>query len=217
MILRLYKPCKANRSGASFSTCAVCLERDASYQLALQMHRPLALLVFVLATYACVQAQPRAHVNHPTTLLGTDTESDRLVAARAIAVLKRLDADVFVYRSLREFEENRKLARVSFEIFDAHLREATAEVESVLPSLRDARLKTAIRNAFDSYRDGAYWWQKIYSPSVVHVSALTSTDSRPTSTETFLQSNIPYTVAIHWRQANKYLQRAERQAAKLSD
>lgn len=181
------------------------------------MHRPLALLVFVLAAYTCVQAQSLAHVNDQTTLLGNGAGNDRLVAARAIAALSRLDADVFVYRSLGEFEENRKLARVSFEVFDAHLREVTAEVESVLPSLQDARLKTAIRNALDSYRDGAFWWQKIYSPRVVQVSALTSTDSRPTSTETYFQSNIPYTVAIHWRQANKYLHRAERRAAVLSD
>jgi hypothetical protein len=168
------------------------------------MHRLLTLLVLILAAYTSAQAQPRP-------LAASETSNDRIVAARAITALSQLDHDVIVYRSLGEFEEGRKLASVSLTTFQTHLREATAEVESVLPRLNDARLKTAISNALASYRDGAYWWEKIYQPRVIHVSEFRSNETDVTPSASFFHANLPYTVAIHWRQANKHLQRAVRQ------
>jgi hypothetical protein len=167
------------------------------------MHRLLAFLVFIFATCTCAQAQR-------TQPLVATNDDDRVVAARAITALSQLDNDVIVYRSLGEFEEGRKLASVSLATFRTHLREATDEVESVLPRLTDARLKTAISNALASYRDGSYWWEKIYQPRVIHVSEFRSNDTEVTPTASFFRSNLPYTVAIHWRQANKQLQRAVR-------
>jgi hypothetical protein len=79
----------------------------------------------------------------------------------------------------------------------------------MLSRLSQSRLKTEISNALDSYRDGAFWWQKIDQPRVVHVSALTATDFNRTPSDTAFLSTVPYTVAIHWRQADRYLKRAE--------
>lgn len=137
------------------------------------------------------------------------TEEDTL-AARSISAVKRLEKDVLVYRSLGEFEANGKLARVSFEAFTDNLNKVTAEVEPMLRRLPQGKLKTEISNALDSYRDGAFWWQKINQPRVVHVSALAATDLDRTPSDTAFLSTVPYTVAIHWRQAGRYLKRAER-------
>ena len=167
------------------------------------MPRRLTFLFFILAACTCAQAQ------RTTPLVGAN-ENDRVVAARAINTLSQLDHDVIVYRSLGEFEEGRRLASVPLATFQAHLREATTEVESVLPRLNDARLKTAISNALASYRDGAYWWEKIYQPRVIHVSDFRSNETAVTPSASFFHANLPYTVAIHWRQANKHLQRAVR-------
>lgn len=136
-------------------------------------------------------------------------DKDQLSAVRAIAALNRLDRDVLVYRSRGDFEESGELARVSFETFRSDLREVTAEVEPILSRLPQSKLKTEITNALDSYRDGAWWWQKIDRPRVVHVSTLAFSESTRTSSETAFLANVPYTVAIHWRQAGKYLKRAE--------
>ena len=157
----------------------------------------------MLAACTCAQAQR-------TQPLLTANENDRVVAGRAITALSQLDRDVIVYRSLGEFEARRKLASVPLATFQAHLREATTEVESVLPRLNDAPLKMAIRNALASYRDGAYWWEKIYQPRVIHVSEFRSTEADATPSSSFFHANLPYTVAIHWRKANKHLQRAVR-------
>ena len=167
------------------------------------MFRALALLSVLLVAYMCAQAQSA----RPVT---ATTDNDRIIATRAITALSQLDNDVIVYRSLGEFEERGKLASVSLGTFQEHLREATHEVESILPRLNDARLKTAISNALASYRDGAYWWEKIYQPRVIHVSEFRSNDNDVTPSASFFRANLPYTVAIHWRQANKHLQRAVR-------
>jgi hypothetical protein len=175
----------------------------------------LVTALFLIPTAAYAQTVARVKLSEAenrTTELRTE-DKDQILAARAIAALKHLDRDVLVYRSLGEFEESGKLARVSCETFRNDLGGVTAEVEPLLSRLPTSRLKTEIRNALDSYRDGAFWWQKmdhqIDQPRVVHVSVLAFSESTRTSSDTALLANIPYTVAIHWRQAEKYLKRAE--------
>lgn len=198
MILRLYKPCNEKELGNAIRAT----EAFSSRKL---MLRQLTLLALFLVSFTCAQAQR-------TQPLVTINDNDNVIADRAIAALSQLDRDVVVYRSLGEFEDGRKLARVSLATFQAHLRTATNEVEFVLPRLNDARLKTAIGNALASYRDGAYWWEKIYQPRVIHVSEFRSNDNDVTPSAAFFHANLPFTVAIHWRQANKHLQRAVRHA-----
>lgn len=176
------------------------------------MKQTFFVLTLLLGISAGAHAQTAARLN---SSLVEDSTGDRLLAERAISVLKKLDQDVIVYRSLGEFEEGGKLARVSIETFKTDLNEAGAEVNAITARVQDSRLQTEIRNVFASFRDGAFWWQKVYQPRVINVSSLTS-DRTQTSTDAFLQANTPYTVAIYWRQASRYLQRAERRAASLS-
>lgn len=178
--------------------------------------RTLVVALFLIPTAGYGQSVARVNLNkaetylsEPTTEVSND-RSERFVAATAIRALKRLDNDVLVYRSLGDFEDEGKLARVPFEAFKNDLREVTAEVESQLSRLPQSRLKGELSNALDSYRDGAFWWEKIYQPRVVHVSALNYNQTNRPPSETAFLATVPYTVAIHWRQAAKYLKRAEK-------
>ncbi|GEM_PF-738174 len=170
----------------------------------------LIALLFLVPTAARSQTVARVKLSAAENITKLKTE-DRGTnpAACAIDALKRLEKDVLVYRSLGEFEENGKLVRVSFDRFKNDLREVTAEVEPLLSRLPQSKLKSDLSNALDSYRDGAWWWQKIDQPRVVHVSALAFAEATRTSSDAALLANVPYTVAIHWRQADKYLKRAE--------
>lgn len=169
----------------------------------------LALIIlFFGSTVAYGQSVARLDKS-PNLTAETEIRYDQLLAARAINALKRLDKDVIVYRSLGNFEAEGKLARVSFETFANDLQAVTTEVEPMLSRMPPGRLKTGLTNALDSYHDGAFWWQKICQPRVVHVSALTSTETSRTSSDSAFLATVPYTVAIHWRQANRYLTRAE--------
>ena len=200
----LAAPILRNQARHSHCTYAIVMSMNLS---------SLALItaLFLIPTAALGQTVARLKLSEgrsPVSELRT-ADKDQILAARAIAALKRLDKDVLVYRSLGDFEENGKLARVSFEAFRNDLGGVTAEVEPLLSRLPQSRMKTEMRNALDSYRDGAFWWQKIDRPGVVHVSALAFSENTRTSSDTALLATVPYTVAIHWRQAEKYLKRAE--------
>ena len=207
--------CESHESGSG--TIIALSRRAKEFQEHKQMN---AFLVLVILLFVCAAAygQSVARANRPGTMdtliaeskIETKATDEYTLAARSINALKRLDNEVLVYRSLGEFEANGKLARVSFAAFTDELGKVTAEVEPILSRLPQSRLKTEISNALDSYRDGAFWWQKIDQPRVVHVSALTATDTGRAPSDTVFQSTIPYTVAIHWRQAGRYLKSAEK-------
>ena len=170
----------------------------------------LVLVISLMAVPMALHGQSVARANgtlNPTSeVLAND---DRLLAARAIIAMKRLENDVIVYRSLSDFEESGKLARVSFQTFQNDLREVAAEVTAILPRLPQGRLKTALSNALDAYHDGAFWWRKIYQPRVVHISDLNYNETSRTPLDLAFQATVPYTVTIHWRQGAKYVRRAE--------
>ena len=178
---------------------------------------PLTLLLVLFLGSAAAYGQSVARLELPSaaatsTKSITEVSDERILTARAIAALKRLEGDVLIYRSLGDFEENGKLASVPFDTFEnfkKDLQEVTAQVEPVLARLPESRLKIQIANALESYRDGSFWWQKIDQPRVVHVSALRA-ETTSTSSDAAFSSTVPYTVAIHWRQAHRYLSQAEK-------
>ncbi len=172
------------------------------------MLRPSLALLILCFCCALAHGQSFARRDRATDQVTDEATADQVVAAQAILLLKRLDDDVIVYRSLGEFEEGRQLARVPFATFKRNLIEVGAEAEELASRLPPGRLKSEIRNALASYRDGAYWWERADQPRVVHASELRSTDNTVTPSALFFRANLPYTVAIHWRQANKHLQRA---------
>ena len=161
---------------------------------------------------ASARAQSVARLHHATRVVASNDEMN----TKAIAALKRLENQVIVYRSLGDFEEDGRLARVPLQTFEKELLDVTLELQPIVSEMPSSKLRSEIVNALASYRDGAFWWRKIDRPRVVNVSALSySEPNRTPSDEAFL-SSIPYTVAIHWRQAARYLDRAEALVGKQS-
>jgi hypothetical protein len=130
--------------------------------------------------------------------------------ARALAALQRLDSQVIVYRSLADFEDGRKLARVSLRAFEREFMEVSAEVQPLLSEMPAGKLKLQLANALDSFRDGVFWWRQIDQPRVVSVSALAASAGTRSPADAAFVSTRPYTVAIHWRQAHAYLNQSEK-------
>jgi hypothetical protein len=141
--------------------------------------------------------------------IGATQQNDIVLANRAIAALNQLQAKVIVYRSLQDFEADSRLGRVSLDTFKADLHSVSTELEPILTQLSDRRLRTHLTNALYSFRDGAFWWEKVVQPHVVKITELTSGSRSATRAETFFIATVPYTVAIHWRQAAKFLLKAE--------
>lgn len=168
------------------------------------MSSGLLVQLFLLVAFAATTApaQSLVRMNRP----GFDKAQNEV---RALAALKRLETNVMVYRSLGQFEADGRLARVTLQTFETELAKVNTELGSLLTQVPAGKFRTEIINAFDSYRDGVFWWRQVDQPRVVHVSALTSEPNRSLADTTYL-STISYTVAIHWRQAQKYLNQAEK-------
>ena len=189
-------------------------------QISLQT-RILPTLIFVAlwtaATSVHAQARDlRLESDDPTSkapivdgLIGAPQQNEIVLANRAIAALKQLQAEVIVYRSLQDFEANSRLGRVSFNTFKADLDSVDTELEPILVRLSDLRLRAHLTNALDSFRDGAFWWGKVVQPRVVTTRTAGLMPGSVTPSETFFIATVPYTVAIHWRQAAKFLLKAE--------
>jgi hypothetical protein len=164
----------------------------------------LALLIFC-SSCALAHAQSLAHHDRANSQIIEDATADQVVGARAILLLKRLDDDVIVYESWEDFAASANLARVPFESFQRDLIEIIPELQKLVSSLPPTPLRADLIKAFVAYRDGADWWQKISEPRVVKISELKSVRRDSTSDASFV-AGIPYTVAIHWRQAHNHLQ-----------
>ena len=169
------------------------------------MLRPSLALLILCLICAVAHGQSLARQNRDNAKVIEDATADQVVAAQAILLLKRLDDDVIFYNSLREFEESRQLARVSFETFQQDLNEVRPEVEDLVARLPNGRLKTELSKALVSYLDGAYWWERVLQRRTIKLSDLRSGETDATSDSLF-RANLLYTVIVHWRQANQHLQ-----------
>lgn len=172
----------------------------------------LALLTSLVFAPMAAYAQSVARLKQVSTqppVMETEVPDEVTLAARTLVALRRLEKDVMVYRSLGEFQANGKLARVSYQAFRKDLHEVTSEVAPLLARLPKGKLRSELDNALASYRDGEFWWQKVDQPRVVNISALATPANSFTETDTAFADTVPYTVTIHWRQANRYLRRAQ--------
>ncbi|HEV8588927.1 MAG TPA: hypothetical protein VGQ72_08620 [Pyrinomonadaceae bacterium] len=181
----------------------------------------LSTLIFVASSIAAtsLHAQTRNHrlgsddlatkgliVDGP---MGATQQNDIVLASRAITALKQLQAKIIVYRSLHDFEADSRLGHVSLDTFKAHLHTVSIELEPIIAQLSDPRLRAHLTNALYSFRDGAFWWEKVVQPRVVTTRTVELTLRSVTPAETFFITTVPYTVAIYWRQAAKFLLQAE--------
>jgi hypothetical protein len=166
----------------------------------------LALSTFsLLLISSAAYSQPLANLNRPA-----DETKSRDTNVKAIAALKRLDKAVVVYRSRGDFEDEQRLARVSLRTFEQELREVTTELQPLLNEMPAGELKSRLTNAFDSFRDGVFWWRQIDQPRVVSISALAGSAGTRSPADAVFISTMPYTVAIHWRQAHAYINQSEK-------
>ena len=164
----------------------------------------LATSILILVLGAAAQAQSVARVNPAGSVAAAHNNEQR-----ALEQLRRLEMDTIVYRSLGEFEANSRLAVVPLTTFENELREVTDSLREILARLPAGGFKNKLTNSLQTYQDGLYWWRKIDHPRVVTVSALAHEPASVAPSDAAFMATIPYTVAIHWRQARNYLKQAE--------
>ena len=183
-----------------------------------QPFRFLVLFIFALLlgqNLATAQTEQGPRKNDDLRLTPTvgAVEADRILVNRIIRSLHKLRTDVIVHRSLDHFERDGRVAHVAFETFARKLEEVTTEIAPLLSKVSASRLRISLINTLESYRDGAFWWSKLDQQKVVNIRNVQNAFTTTAPPERFFDSTIPYTVAIHWRLADKYLTKAEKLAA----
>ncbi len=174
----------------------------------------LTLATSLVLVFLSVAAQGQSAARSNSTLRTSAGDDD---ASRAVQQLKHLQKSVIVYKSLGEFEENGKLANVSRETFETELAAVTPQLQDIIARMPTGKLKSQLTNALASYRDGAFWWAKIDQRRVISAASLAFEQKEVSPSDASFASTIPYTVAIHWRQAARYLAQAERNLARASN
>jgi len=169
----------------------------------------VSIALLFLTSVALAQFKPPSPARDLLNRSNNSADEASDVAIRTIEALKRLEKLVPVYTSRGAFEENTRLSSVPFEVFQKEFESVLEEIEPLLCRLPQNTLKTQIVNALYSYRDGAFWWSKVQQPRVINASSFVSLQANHIARDAAFASTIPYTVAIHWRQARKYLRNAE--------
>lgn len=187
----------------------------------LKTHRHLSVRLLLFA-FALLTAQHSMHAQTANTIVASTNlrsaarRDDSILAQRAVASLEQLKAAVVVYSSYDTFESDGTLARVPLQTFADKLNQVTAEVESIISQLSDAKLRSQLSNSLYSYRDGVFWWAKLDQQKVVKIADLRAGFTTIAPAERFFTSTVPYRVVLHWRQANKYLLRAQKLMAEAN-
>jgi hypothetical protein len=137
-----------------------------------------------------------------------ERQNDLALAERALAALKTLESDICAYSSLAEFEEQKALAKVSFERLSQEVSEVLRAVDVILQSLPRSSLFYPLYHARNSYNDGVFWWQKTFRQEslVVNANSFNETGEKLFSLDLNVSN---YTVVINWRKAIRQTRQAE--------
>jgi hypothetical protein len=137
-----------------------------------------------------------------------ERRNDLRLAEEAVKALKSLESEVSDYSSLAEFEEHRRLARVSFERLSEDVSEMQRRVDSVLASLPRSPLFYPLYHARNAYVDGLFWWQKTYRQKQMVVNANSFTEPDEMKSSNLDSDAVNYTVVINWRKAIRHTHEA---------
>lgn len=134
---------------------------------------------------------------------------DLALARRAVAALRKLEGGVRAHPTLAEFEERGEVAGVPFAQLCESVSEALRSVDPLLASLPRGRVRLALQNARNSYRDGLFWWRHTHPRDAHTVAADAPAESDPLEVARLDPAAARYTIVINWRSALKYTAQAE--------
>jgi hypothetical protein len=94
---------------------------------------------------------------------------DAVLARQALVALDELEKVTNAPATLADFETERQIGKVSPTDFSRRLDAAARTIRQSLAWLPESALKSDIDNAFESYADALWWWQRAERPLVVNV------------------------------------------------
>jgi hypothetical protein len=201
--------CADERPGAYRSLCARQSPRDA---IALMVGKARRHVEWARASVA----QERGDAG-PSAVALEEMRAERvldLVCARqALDALSELEALTNAPATLADYEDEKKIGKVSAAEFGARLNASAQVVRRALAWLPESQVKMEIDNAWQSYTDALWWWERGEHTSVVRVTNNKFVGQNFAAMSHIAETQLGYNAVINFRHAHEYTRRAESLAA----
>lgn len=196
--------CERERPGAYRRLCAARSGRDMVTLLLAKgrMHADWARAFVADRAGAGVAAGSLEEVRAERVL-------DAVLARQALVALKELESVTNAPATLADFKEEPKIGRVSPADFSRRLDAAGLIVKQSLAWLPESSLKVEIDNAFHSYADGLWWWQRGDRPPVVKVAGNKFAEQNFAAMSRLTNEQLGYNAVVNLRHAREYVRRAD--------
>jgi hypothetical protein len=134
---------------------------------------------------------------------------DLVVARQAVTALSELEALADPPATLADFEEAKRIGKVSHEEFAARLCGAARAVSRSLAWLPESPLKREIDDAWQSYADALWWWERGETSPVVRVTGNGYVAENFAAMAHVGEAQLGYNAVVNLRHAREYTRRAE--------
>lgn len=131
---------------------------------------------------------------------------DVVLARQALSALENLESVTSAHETLADYEGSGKVGTVSSEEF-ARKMESAGVVRQSLAWLPEGELKQEIDNAWQSYADGLWWWQRSERTPVVRVSGGSFAENDFAATANLPRTQLGYNAVANWRHARRHTRR----------
>jgi hypothetical protein len=135
-------------------------------------------------------------------------DSDLVIAARVVETLKTLEQLVNAVPTYADREGQRAASRVGFDHLDREFGDALLCAGALIYSLPRGPAYYSLSNAWRSYKDGQFWYQKVYQSKKLVVSAY-GFKGDPLKDLRLDAAQVSHTVIVNWEAAIKYTRLAE--------
>jgi hypothetical protein len=201
--------CADERPGADRSLCARQSPRDA---IALMIGKARRHVEWARASVA--EGRGDASVSAVALAeMRAERVLDLVCARQALTALSELEALTNAPATLADYEDEKKIGKVSAAEFGARLNASTQVVRRALAWLPESQVKMEIDNAWQSYTDALWWWERGERTSMVRVTNNKFTGQNFASMSHIAETQLGYNAVINLRHAREYTRRAEVLAA----
>lgn len=196
--------CADERPGAYRVLCARLSPRDA---VALLVGKARRHTEWARASVAEERGQSVAPLD-ALAEMRAERALDLVVARQALAALSELETLADPPATLADYEDAKRIGKVSAAEFAARLGEAAGTVARTLAWLPESPLKREIDRAWQSYADALWWWERGESAPVVRVTTNRYVAQNFAAMAHVCETQLGYNAVVNLRHARDYTRRA---------
>ncbi|MDT7543667.1 MAG: hypothetical protein QOE33_3571 [Acidobacteriota bacterium] len=197
--------CADERPGAYRSLCARQSPRDA---IALLVGKARRHVEWARASVAEERGDMAVSVD-VIEEMRAERVVDLVCARQALVALSELEVLTNAPATLADYEDEKKIGKVSSTEFGERLNASAQVVKRTLAWMPESQLKAEIDNAWQSYADALWWWERGERRPVVRVTNNKYIAGNFAAMARLTETQLGYNAVVNLRHAREYTRRAE--------